>query len=97
VEGVGGRTPTVTEGTQDASISAVRMKRGVKSMEKGAIPQTLTKPCKHPLRPFLVKTDVGKLPIWEQSRAPSSLLGNNLTPEHKIFGNLAGPIMVYAL
>jgi len=63
VEGVGGRTLTFTKSTQDMSVSAVRIERGVNSLVKGAIPQTLAKACKHPLCPFPVKRDVGKLPI----------------------------------
>jgi len=63
VEGVGGKTPTLTKTTQNISVSAIRIKRGINSLVKGAIPQMLTKACKHPLRPFPLKRDVGKLPI----------------------------------
>jgi len=63
VEGVGGMTPTFTKSTQDMSVSAARIDKGVNRLVKGAIPQMLTKASKHPLHPFPVKREVGKLPI----------------------------------
>jgi len=76
VEGVGGRTPTLTKSTEDMSISAVRIERGVNSLVKGAIPQMLTKECKHPLCPFLLKRDIGKLPI----QGPTTHIRANSAP-----------------
>jgi len=63
VEGVGDWTPTFTDSTQDMSVSAVRIERGVNSLVKGAFPQTLIESCKYPLHPFLIKGDIGKLPV----------------------------------
>ena len=63
MEGVGGRIPTLTEGTQDMSVSTVRIERSINSLVKGEIPQMQSKACKHSLRSFPVKRDVGKLPV----------------------------------
>jgi len=63
VEGVGGRTPTLTESAHDMSVSAVRIERDLNSLVKGEIPETLIKACKHPLLPLQVKEDIGKLPV----------------------------------
>jgi len=61
VEGIGGRTPTLTESAQKMSVLAVRIERGINSLVKAVVPQMLIKPCKYPLHPFLIKRDIGKL------------------------------------
>ena len=45
------------------SVMAARIERGINSLVRGKIPQMLTKAWEHLLRPFLLKRDVGKLPI----------------------------------
>jgi len=63
VEGVSGRTPTLTESVQDLGVFAVRIERGINNLVKGAIPQMLIKACKHLLCPLLIKGGIGKLPM----------------------------------
>jgi len=48
---------------QDMSDCTVRIEKGVNNLVKGTIPQMLIKAYKHLLCQFLVKRDIGKLPI----------------------------------
>ena len=63
MEGVGDRTPTLTEIAQDMSVTAIRIERSVDQLVKRAVSQTLIKAHKHSLRPFPKKRNIGKLPV----------------------------------